>query len=61
MNISQKCNCCLKESVCKFTAEYNSDCNYLKNNIHGRTTYISIKCKEFVAHQTNIREVQNER
>lgn len=49
MNISQKCNCCMKESVCKFTIEYQSDCERLKQSIQGSTTEVSIKCTEFVA------------
>lgn len=61
MNISQKCNCCIKESVCKYKTEYQSDCEKLKQFIQSSPIEISIKCKEFVAHQTNIREVQNER
>ena len=47
MNISQKCNCCIKESVCKYKVEYEADCANLKNTILGQTTEISIKCKEF--------------
>jgi hypothetical protein len=61
MNISQKCNCCIKESVCKYKTEYQCDCEKLKQFIQSSPIEISIKCKEFVAHQTNIREVQDER
>lgn len=61
MNISQKCNCCIKESVCKYATEYKCDCERLKQSIQGSTTEISIKCKEFVAHSQGIRELQNER
>lgn len=60
MNISQKCNCCIKESVCKYAIEYQCDCEHLKQSIQGRTTEISIKCKEFVA-KSQTRELQNER
>ena len=49
MNISQKCNCCIKESVCKYKVEYEHDCRSLVLNISGKTTEISIKCKEFAA------------
>lgn len=60
MNISQKCNCCIKESVCKYVVEYQLDCERLKQSIQGETTEISIKCKEFVA-RSQTRELQNER
>ena len=59
MNISQKCNCCIKESVCKYKVEYETDCASLKNTIIvSRTTEISIKCKEFMP-QSTTRELQN--
>lgn len=47
MNISQKCNCCCKESVCKFKAEYETDCKQIVVSIFGKSTEVSIKCKEF--------------
>lgn len=47
----------MKESVCKFMLEYQSDCERLKQSIQGRTTEISIKCKEFVA-QSQIRGIE---
>ena len=49
MNISQKCNCCIKESVCKYKVEYDRDRENLKNAIVGRTTEVAISCKEFTA------------
>ena len=52
MNISQKCNCCIKESVCKYKVEYEQDCERLKNAIIGGTTELSIKCKEFMPKST---------
>lgn len=48
MNTSYKCNCCAKESVCKYCVEYQQDCEKLKNEIIGRTTELTIKCKEFM-------------
>lgn len=48
MNTSIKCNCCAKESVCKYSAEYKTDIEKLKNSIIGRTTEISIRCTEFL-------------
>lgn len=57
MNISQKCNCCIKESVCKYATEYKCDCERLKQSITGSTTEISIKCKEFIAN-SNTRRVE---
>lgn len=62
MNTSQKCNCCIKESVCKYAVEYQLDCEKLKQSIQGETTKILIKCKEFSPKQTTLtRELQNER
>lgn len=62
MNISQKCSCCIKENVCKYSVDYQFDCSSLKNNIKGSTTELSIKCSEFYPKQTtNIRGVENER
>lgn len=58
MNISQKCNCCIKESVCKFKEEYEADCKRLVINISGRSTAISVTCKEFMA-KSMTRELQN--
>ncbi len=62
MNISQKCNCCIKESVCKYKIDYECDCERIKQAIHGDTAEVSIKCKEFVSKSmTMTRELQNER
>lgn len=61
MGINQKCNYCIKESVCKYKTEFQNDCEKLKHIIRSSPIEISLKCKEFVAHQTNIREAQNER
>lgn len=58
MNTSQKCNCCVKESVCKYKVEYETDCEKLKLSIVGGTTEIAIKCKEFMPKST-ARELQN--
>lgn len=60
MNTSQKCNCCIKESVCKFATEYKCDCERLKQSIYGSTTEISIKCREFSPQNTTlIRGIKN--
>lgn len=48
MNTSYKCNCCAKESVCKYCVEYQQDCEKLKKEVIGRTTELTIKCKEFM-------------
>ena len=58
MNTSYKCNCCIKESVCKYKVEYEHDCRSLVLNISGKTTEVSIKCKEFASKST-ARELQN--
>ena len=60
MNISQKCNCCIKESVCMYKTEYDIDCTQFRQYLRGKTTEVSIKCKEFVA-KSQTRELQNER
>lgn len=54
MNTSQKCNCCMKESVCKYKVEYEMDCEKSKTWVIGKTTEISIKCKEFVQKQSTL-------
>ena len=58
MKTSYKCNCCIKESVCKYKVEYEHDIENLKNTIVGKTTEISIRCKEFTA-KSMAREIQN--
>ena len=58
MNISQKCNCCIKESVCKYKVEYVHDCESVKRAMIGSTTEVAIKCKEFVP-KSMARELQN--
>lgn len=35
MNTSQKCNCCMKESVCKYKVEYEHDCRSLVYEVAG--------------------------
>ena len=52
MNTSQKCNCCLKESVCKYKTEYVLSVEKIKVAIIGRTTEVKITCKEFLSHRT---------
>ena len=47
MNISYKCNCCAKESVCKYSEEYKRDCAQITQNIIGKTTEVLIICTEF--------------
>lgn len=62
MNISQKCNCCIKESVCKYTENYKNDCERLRQVIQSSPIEISITCKEFVVKSMTLtRELQNER
>lgn len=36
MNTSYKCNCCAKESVCKYSEEYKHDCAQIQKNIVGK-------------------------
>ena len=47
MNTSNKCSCCTKESVCKYSEEYKYDCSQIPQNIVGKTTEVQIVCKEF--------------
>lgn len=54
MNTSYKCNCCLKESVCKFKAEYEQDCAQLPQNVIGKTTELSIVCMEFAPKENQL-------
>ena len=54
MNISQKCNCCIKESVCKYTENYKNDCERIKQLIQSSPIEITIKCKEFSLKQTTL-------
>ena len=61
MNITQKCNCCVKESVCKYKVEYEFDCKQLVANITGKTTEISVKCKEFMPKSTSREPLDNEK
>ena len=61
MNISQKCNCCIKESVCKYAKNYKNDCERIKQLIQSSPIEITIKCKEFAPQETRIRGLQNER
>lgn len=46
MNISQKCNCCIKEDVCRYKERYKSDCENIKRETSD-ITEVSIKCKYF--------------
>lgn len=52
MNISTKCNCCIKEDVCKYKADYirNKD-NILGSIVNEDIIEVSIKCKKFSANQ----------
>lgn len=48
MNTSYKCNCCAKESVCKYSEQYKHDCAQIRQNIIGKTTEVRIICTEFI-------------
>lgn len=47
VNTKQNCNCCVKESVCKYKVEYENDCAAITGGIVGATTEVRIVCKEF--------------
>lgn len=56
MNTSYKCNCCAKESVCKYSEEYKHDCVQIQQNIVGKTTEVRIVCSEFAPAAPTVRE-----
>lgn len=59
MNQTSICNCCAKESVCKYTEFYKCDCRELdERSMYSDTTEIRITCKEFAPIVTAIKEVQ---
>ena len=57
MNTSCKCNCCAKESVCKYSVEYKRDCEQLPQSVLGRTTELRFVCTEFMPIAPAVREV----
>ena len=56
MNTSFKCNCCAKESVCKYSEEYKRDCVQIQQGIVGKTTEVRIVCSEFAPIVPTVRE-----
>lgn len=56
MNTSCKCNCCAKESVCKYSVEYKRDCAQIQKNIVGKITEVRIVCSEFSPVSPTVRE-----
>ena len=56
MNMSYKCNCCVKESVCKYSEEYKHDCEQIQKNIVGKTTEVRIVCSEFMHAPPTVKE-----
>lgn len=55
MNISTKCNCCIKEDVCRFKEDYIRDRNNILGSIENEEIIeVSIKCKKFSARETNL-------
>lgn len=59
MNISQKCNCCIKEDVCRYKEQYVSNCESIKRATSA-ITEVSIKCKHFEKiHQIAMRGEDN--
>lgn len=51
MSTSVKCNCCIKENVCKYVSSYTLDCNMIEQTIKNPTTEVQIKCLEFIPKQ----------
>lgn len=62
MNISTKCNCCIKEDVCRFKEDYIRDRNNILGSIEKEEiTEVSIKCKKFSAMQnTRIKQLDRQ-
>lgn len=58
MNTSYKCNCCVKESVCKYSEEYKHDCEQIQKNIVGKTTEVRIVCSEFAPVPPTVRDAR---
>ena len=56
MNTSYKCNCCAKESVCKYSVEYKHDCEQIQKNIVGKKTVVRIFCWVFAPVAPTVRE-----
>ena len=53
MSISTKCNCCIKEDVCRYKEDYIRDRNNILGSIEKEEIVeVSIKCKKFSAGQT---------
>ena len=51
MNLSTKCNCCVKEDVCKIKEDYIKQVKTIeetmKKSINNENIEYSIKCKKF--------------
>ena len=60
MNTSYKCNCCAKESFCKYSEEYKQDCAQIQKNIVGKTTEVRIVCSEFAPVPPTFRDARGE-
>ena len=56
MNTNYKCNCCAKESVCKYSVEYKQDCGAILSAICGKTTDVQIVCSEFAPIVPTVKE-----
>lgn len=52
MNLSTKCNCCIKEDVCSIKEEYQKQVEDIKNSIHNDNIEYSIKCRKFSSGQS---------
>lgn len=69
MIISEKCNCCAHEDVCRFKEEYRNACEAIKNASYssGKCSVsvvkdtsllsVSIKCAHALSHKHTTREV----
>ena len=56
MNTSYKCNCCAKESVCKYSEEYTLVGDLIHNTTVGITTVVRFFCWFFSPVAPPVRE-----
>lgn len=58
MNLSTKCNCCIKEDVCNMKAEYQDTETAIKKCIKNENIEVSIKCNKFSSKRETRKEVK---
>ena len=48
MNLTTKCNCCIKEDVCSKKADYQTNVERIRGDVFSEVLEASITCKSFV-------------